>query len=236
MTIASDITVIVPARSGSTRLPGKNVAPLSFAPDHTMLTWKLHQLKQVFPTEQIVVSSDSVAYLHLAREAGVGVHHRSDYLASSTVPFSEVVTALAQVVRTEYFGWAPPTSPLFGPRHIRGMVETFAHISDVQRTAGLGTVERLVGYFGYDGRWLNFTPGRSHRNSQDLVSPVRVTWGLSLRRTSEVMATEALFQSLDPAFIVPSWAGIDVDDDLDLRTAELLWPLYQQFEQNSAEV
>lgn len=231
MTARSAITVIVPARAGSTRLPSKNVAPLSFAPGYTMLTWKLHQLKQVFPAERIVVSSDSPAYLDLALAAGVATHRRPDHLASSAVPFGDVVTALAQVVDTEYFGWAPPTSPLFGPRHLRAMVDMFARLTDAERTAGLGSVERLVGYFGYRGEWLNFTPGRAHRNSQDLACPLRVTWGLSLRRTSEVLATQALFDSLDPTFIVPSWAGVDIDDALDLRTAELLWPLYQEFEE-----
>lgn len=229
-----DITVIVPARAGSTRLPGKNLLPLSFAPGYSALTWRLHQLKQVFPVERIIVTSDSPEYLELARAAGVSVHHRSAHLASSTVRFSEVVDALVQVVDTEFFGWAPPTSPLFGPRHMRMMVDMFAGLTDQERSAGLGSVEFLDGYFGYAGQWLNFVPGKGHRNSQDLIRPLRVTWGLSLRTTSAVRETLSLFDSLDPAFVVPAWAALDIDDGLDLRMAELLWPLYREFEDTSS--
>lgn len=226
----SDYTVIVPARAGSTRLPNKNVPPLSFAGGITMLGWRLEQLKQVFPAEAIIVSSDSQDYLEIARAAGVRSHLRPDDLSSSTVPFADVVEALARLADTPHLGWAPPTSPLLGPRHMREMVERYEGLTAAEQDLSYAMAEEFGGYFAFANDWLNFTPGRAHRNSQDLARPVRITWGLSLRTTSQVVHSGALFEKVSPAFTVPHWAGVDVDDALDLRTAELLWPLYLEFE------
>jgi len=236
MTADSEYTVIVPARSGSTRLPNKNIAPLPFTHGLTVLEWRLEQLKQVFPASAIVVSSDSEHYLTLARAAGVRTHRRSDELSSSTVPFADVVDALARTVDTPYFGWAPPTSPLFGPRHMRQMVEMFEGMTPDEKESGLGVAEELGGYFAYGGTWLNFLPGRTHRNSQDLEYPVRITWGLSLRATTGVLRTSALFDDPRPVFFIPSWAAVDIDDADDFETAKLLWPFYQRYEKGIGAV
>lgn len=103
------ICAVVPARVYDAHLPGKNVLRFN---NTNLLVNKIRQLKKVFPTENIHVSSESEDYLKFAAEEGVIGDIRPAQFASPDANFGDFVHHVASSLRCKHILWASPTSPL----------------------------------------------------------------------------------------------------------------------------
>ena len=108
------ITAIVPARSGSKRLPGKNIKLLKGRPliFHTLDALLNHQ-----QISKIVFSSDSDLYIDLVRKEyanSIDVEKRPKHFASDTTKVHDEIVRLSDtgVIDTDWFMLCLPTSPL----------------------------------------------------------------------------------------------------------------------------
>jgi CMP-N,N'-diacetyllegionaminic acid synthase len=118
---------IVPARSGSKGVPGKNVRPLA---GHTLLEYTARAARDSGVLDRVILSTDSPEIADAGRRAGLEVPFmRPAALAGDDTPMLPVVQqALESLARG---GWSPemivllqPTSPLRRPDHIRDAVTT----------------------------------------------------------------------------------------------------------------
>jgi CMP-N,N'-diacetyllegionaminic acid synthase len=109
------VVAIVPARSGSKGLPGKNVRELGGMP---LLAWPIRAALGADCVDRVVVSTDSAAYADVAIAHGAEVPVlRPAELAADTAPSSAVVVHMldALAARGEHFDYLvllEPTSPL----------------------------------------------------------------------------------------------------------------------------
>ena len=78
--------VLIPARGGSKRIPGKNLKPLGGKP---LLLWTIEVAQEL--GEMVVVSTEDVDVMNLAQSAGVGVHERSMLAATDVATDMDVV-------------------------------------------------------------------------------------------------------------------------------------------------
>lgn len=76
-----NILAIIPARSGSKGIPGKNLMRVA---GRSILEWTVNAAIEAVGEESVVVSSDGDAILAHARELGVRTHKRSDTASSDT--------------------------------------------------------------------------------------------------------------------------------------------------------
>jgi N-acylneuraminate cytidylyltransferase len=93
------LTVVhVPARSGSSRCPGKNVRPLAGRP---LLAWTVVQARALPGVDMVVLDTDSPEYAAIGREHGAEVLSlRPVELSGDKVtPFAALVHTLAELVR-----------------------------------------------------------------------------------------------------------------------------------------
>jgi CMP-N-acetylneuraminic acid synthetase len=82
------ILAVIPARAGSKRLPGKNIAPFGGRP---LLTWSVAMAKRCSAVVRCLVSTESLAIAAIAREAGAEVVHRPIELSADESSITEVV-------------------------------------------------------------------------------------------------------------------------------------------------
>ena len=80
------VRVLVPARSGSKSIPGKNLRKVG---NFTLLEYAIAAARAIFPRDQVWVSTDSAEYAEVAKRAG------------ATVPFLRPA-ALSTDVSTDY--------------------------------------------------------------------------------------------------------------------------------------
>ncbi len=112
---------IVPARAGSSGIPGKNLLPLGGEP---LVARAIEQAKATGLFDSIVVSSDSNEILRVAKERGVTALLRPMALSGGDVLITEVVSHVLSVLKNsgvEDFSTVTvlnPTSPFRTPKDI----------------------------------------------------------------------------------------------------------------------
>ncbi len=134
------VLAIVPARSGSKGVPGKNVRPLA---GRTLLEYVAAAARDSGVIDRIVLSTDDEAIAEAGRRAGLEVPFlRPPDLARDDTPMLPVLQhAVAQL---EQAGWRPqfvvllqPTSPLRTAAHVRDVVTQL-------KTSGADSVVTVV--------------------------------------------------------------------------------------------
>jgi CMP-N,N'-diacetyllegionaminic acid synthase len=116
---------LVPARSGSERVPGKNIRSLA---GHPLLAYAIETARQSGVFARIVVSTDAEAIAEIARWYGGDVPFlRPPEYATSTSPDIEWVSyTLAELPETyDLFAIVRATNPFRGPDVIRRGLEQF---------------------------------------------------------------------------------------------------------------
>ncbi len=99
---------LVPARAGSVRVPGKNVAPLA---GHPLLAYSIAAARESGRFEAVVVSTDSEEIADLARRYGAEVVMRPAEMGTATSPDIDWVRHALDGSAYEVFSILCPTSP-----------------------------------------------------------------------------------------------------------------------------
>jgi CMP-N-acetylneuraminic acid synthetase len=116
---------LIPARSGSKGIPGKNERPLA---GRTLVERAAAAAFESGVLEHVVLTSDSGTIAALGRAAGADVLERPAELARDDTPMSAVVAhALSELERDgrryDAVALLQPTQPLRRPEHIRAAVQ-----------------------------------------------------------------------------------------------------------------
>jgi CMP-N-acetylneuraminic acid synthetase len=139
-TTSGRVLAIVPARSGSKGVPGKNVLPLV---GRTLLHYTAEAARDSGVVDRIVLSTDAEDIAEAGRRAGLEVPFlRPPALAGDDTPMLPVIRHAVDALAAG--GWEPeyivllqPTSPLRRGRHVREAVELL-------RTSGADSVVTVV--------------------------------------------------------------------------------------------
>lgn len=226
----NDVTAVIPIRKGSTRVLGKNLRqfyiPTDGAESESLLSWKIKQLKQVLPPENILVSSDWTEALEAASALGCKTHVRADWLCTPDAPFDEVIGTVALEVSTEHMMWSPVTSPFAGSKTIRNFLNSYCFGTPEAREHGFALTSDLREYFFMSGKPLNFPIGKGHVRTQEIIPLTKCSWALTARPTETVRRLKYMFSetpvTIDENFITT----FDINDEIDFLAAQALIPLY----------
>jgi N-acylneuraminate cytidylyltransferase len=120
---------LIPAREGSTRVPGKNVRPLA---GHPLLAYSIAAAREAGVFEAVVVSTDGARIAEVARHYGAHVPGlRPAGMAGATSPDIEWVRhVLGLLPGYEAFAILRPTSPFRGAATIRRAWARFLELGE----------------------------------------------------------------------------------------------------------
>jgi CMP-N-acetylneuraminic acid synthetase len=230
MDLISRTSVLLMAREGSKRFKNKNVAEFNTGQEtKTLLEWTIEQLLEVFPSDKIILSSDSPDYLDLGSKYKVTLHRRENKLVESG-SLAENFRNVAKLVRTEFVFYSNgPCNPLIGPKRIK---EFFGSISPQDLDNGVFAIEEVTGHSLFRDEWLNFEPGEGFLGSEENEKLFRVVWGLSCRSTKGLISQGSMFSLCKPTFVLPTWAAVDINHEEDLAIAEAFIDKYFEYEGN----
>jgi N-acylneuraminate cytidylyltransferase len=215
----NDISVVIPVRSGSSRIQEKVFLP--FENGMNLVEWKINQIKMVHPAERIFLSSDSRRVENIANETGVGFLRRSSYLCEGhKATFSEVIKGVVADLPTPYFAWVTVVVPLMQPSEYLEAFTMFCdHVIAKKEYDSLVSVNLMKDYLWTTESALNYEANCNHEVSQNLPDIFRVTNGLYMR-AKEPTLTEGYFLGPRPyKHIVGKIAGIDIDELEDYEVA-----------------
>ena len=243
---------LVPARSGSERVPGKNIRPLA---GHPLLAYAVETAVQSGVFGRVVVSTDSEAIAEVARWYGADVPFlRPPEYATATSPDVEWLSFTLERLPEAYdlFAIVRATNPFRGPDAIRRGLEQLLATPEAD---SLRAVERVKQHPGK--MWVLDANGRTMRPLLD-QSHLDVAWhagqyqalpevyvqnsALEIAWTRVVGETRSREGRVVAPFFTAGYEGFNVDDEEDWERAEALvesgkatlprvsppWPPYSQ--------
>jgi CMP-N-acetylneuraminic acid synthetase len=225
--LSNNLIALIPARSGSKRLPGKNVRPFF---GHPMLAYSISAALHSRLFAKVIVSSDDPAIGRIAEWYGAVFVLRPPALATDSAQLVDVARHVLDVLRgrgvePEAICQCMPNCPLVRSADI---VEHWRIFSDGDRLFQISVVPYRGVYPHWaivlddrqGGRWL--FGERNLARSQDLPPAFCPTGAIWWARTKDLLVQNAFYGS--PFCLAPMDAnrGIDIDDEEDLKLAELL--------------
>ena len=223
----------VPARSGSERVPGKNVRPLA---GHPLLAYAIETALQSGVFARVVVSTDSEEIAEIARWYGAEVPFlRPAEYATATSPDIEWLTFTLERLGEHYdlFAIVRATNPFRGPDVVRRGLEQLLATPEADSLRAVERVKQHPGkmwLLAEDGRTMSPLLDQSHLEHRLARRPVP---GATRRSTSQSSALEIAWtrvvaetgtregRVVSP-FFTEGHEGFNVDDEEDWERAERL--------------
>lgn len=219
---------IIPARAGSKRLPGKNMAVLGGKP---LLAWAIDTALRAGIFEEVVVSSDDPKALLLAESTdGVIASERPAELCGDNVRaevvFQYEVSQLAD--KPDIVCMSMPTAPFTGAdslmnaynymveARLNGVFLGVATNHNSMRTVSVDVAGNVTPVHGLGG-WR----GSINAQSQDLDPTYQPTYGGMFIKTDMLLEAPYYYAFCNQGmYEVPQWQGIDIDNEFDLMEAQ----------------
>ena len=223
---------LIGARSGSERVPGKNVRRLA---GHPLLAYAIETARQSEVFERIVVSTDSERIAQVARWYGADVPFlRPEEYATSTSPDIEwIAWTLPRLdERYDLFAIVRATNPFRGPDTIRRGLDQLLATPEADSIRAVELVKQHPGKM-----WVIDEVGRLMRPLLD-QSHLDVAWhagqypslppvyvqnsALEIAWTRVVGATGTREGRIQAPFLTEGLEGFNIDDEDDFARAEEL--------------
>jgi CMP-N,N'-diacetyllegionaminic acid synthase len=220
----------VPARSGSKRVPHKNVRPLA---GHPLLAYAIETALQSRCFERVVVSTDSEEIAAVARWYGADVPFlRPAEYATSTSPDIEWLDYTLEHLDGAYelFALIRATNPFRGPGTVRRGFEQLLATPEADSLRAVELVKQHPGKM-----WLLADDGRTMSPLLD-QSTLDVAWhagqyqalpevyvqnsALEIARVAAVLETRTREGRVVAPFLTHGHEGFNVDDEEDWERAE----------------
>ncbi len=216
---------IIPARGGSKRFPGKNIAPLKGKP---LIAYSIEYAKESGLIEHIYVSTDSKEIGAVSEQFGAEVMPRSAELAGDFVPTADVLkdVALKLLQKGVYFDafvLLQPTNPL----RPKGLLNKAVQIMETGKYDSLFAVTRCDKKLGkiIDNKFVpwNYTFGQ---RSQDL-EPLYYENGLLYIIRKDLLLQGRIFgDTMYPLVVEHPFGEVDIDTKEDMAYAEYMLNVY----------
>ena len=223
---------LIPARSGSERVPGKNLRPLA---GHPLLAYAIATARAADVFDRVVVSTDSEEIAEIARWYGADVPFlRPAEYATATSPDIEWIAFTLERLEEIYdlFVLVRATNPFRGPDVIRRGLEQLLATPEADSIRAVELVKQHPGKM-----WLLADDGRTMRPLLD-QSHLDVAWhagqyqalppvysqnsALEIAWTRVVAATGSREGRVVAPFLTMGYEGFNIDDEDDFRRAEEL--------------
>lgn len=222
----------VPARSGSERVPGKNVRPLA---GHPLLAYAIETALQSGVFERVVCSTDSEAIADVARWYGADVPFlRPAEYATSTSPDVEWLAFTLERLEEAYdlFAIVRATNPFRGPATVRRGFERLLEIPEADSLRAVELVKQHPGkmwLLAEDGRTMTPLLEQSgldvawHAGQYQALPPVYVqSSALEIAWARVVPETRTREGRVVAPFFTEGYESLNVDEEEDWERAERL--------------
>jgi CMP-N,N'-diacetyllegionaminic acid synthase len=222
----------VPARSGSERVPGKNLRPLA---GHPLLAYAIETALQSDVFERVIVSTDSEEIADVARWYGADVPFlRPAELATSVSPDAEwLLYTLEQLEETyELLALVRATNPFRGPEAIRRGLEQLVATPEADSLRAVELVKQHPGKMWVlddNARTMRPLLDQSHLDEAwhagqyPALPPVYVqNSALEIARIAAVLETRTREGRVVAPFFTEGYEGLNLDDEEDWARAERL--------------
>ncbi len=220
------VLTVVPARSGSKGLPGKNIKMLI---DKPLLAWSIEQGLSSKYVDEVIVSTDSVEIAEVAKRYGGTVPFlRPAALAKDETSTADVLIDLIETLEKEgkvydYLLLLEPTSPLRETADIDAAFERLLSTKGASSIVGISAVESQHPMFcvslSQDGFLRSGNDFKVLRRQE--IEPLFFYEGsLYISEVSEYKKLKNFYHNNTLGYVMPKWKSYEIDDKTDFLIVE----------------
>jgi len=209
---------VIPARSGSKGIPGKNIKILAGKP---LIAYSIESaLKSKL--DRVVVSTDSREIAEISKEYGAEVVIRPKGLAQDSVPTLPVIQDVVKNIEDKYQAimTLQPTSPFRTTKHINKAVDIFSNDAVADSLVSVVKVphnfnpEKLM---SLNGKYLI---GNSEVKRRQDMAPIYARNGAAIYITRTKNLDKYIFGGKILPYFMSKFDSIDIDDMEDWEIVE----------------
>lgn len=217
---------IIPARGGSKGIKNKNIKPLLGKP---LIAYTISEARKSCVIDKIIVSTDSPAIRDLAVKLGAETPFlRPARLAQDKTPMYPVVKHAVEFLEHkgenfEIIVVLQPTSPLRKAADIDGAITKLLTLR-ADSVVSLCLTEHSPYWMRVirKGKVCPLMRARQYSRRQDLPKVYRLTGAIYATRRDVLFKHEAVAGGNTVPFIMPGERSIDIDTELDFKSAEII--------------
>jgi N-acylneuraminate cytidylyltransferase len=224
------VVALIPARSGSERVPGKNVRRLA---RHPLIAYAIATARQAAIFDRIVCSTDSPEIAEVARRYGAEVPFlRPSAYATSTSPDIEWITDLFDRLdeRFDLFAIVRATNPFRGPDALRRGLEQLLSTPEADSIRAVERVKQHPGkMWVVEGKTMRPLLDQSHLDVAWHAGQYQALPEIYVQNSAlEIAWTRAVSQTgtregrVVAPFLTRGHEGFNIDDEDDWEHARRL--------------
>ena len=219
------ISVFLPCRLGSQRVPKKNTKPFAKF-KHGLLELKLKQLLESKLISKIYLSSNDDFVLDYAKslnEQKIILHKRNEFLCSNKVSADELVAHALYLIRKDEILWTHVTSPFFEASDYDEAILSYKKALK-QGFDSLMSVTALKGFFwdkqttiNYDRKDKKWPPTQDTKPIYEVNSAIFLANANIYKKFKDRIGENPFFYEVDKI------KGLDIDYKEDFEMAEMIY-------------
>lgn len=216
------VTVFLPCRKGSMRVPRKNIKPFGAYP-HGLIEIKLGQLLSVAEIAEVVLSTNDEELIDFAGTLGADklrIHRREESLASSETSTDALVAHAYQLIPDGHILWTHVTSPFLNGEHMSSIIRRYFEALQ-QGYDSLMTVTAVHGFLWNERGPMNYDRSFEKWPRTQTIAPVlEVNSGAFLSSAENYSTLGDRIGSRPFLYETGKIAGFDIDWEQDFLMAE----------------
>ena len=218
---ASRLIAQIPARSGSKRVPNKNLRLMNGKP---MVAYALQAALRVTSIDRVVVNTDSDAIAEISEAMGAETYMRPPELATDSTTGDEFTFDFIEKFNPDNVILVNPVCPLLTPSEIEAAIAVFFERSEIDTLITCSNTQMPV---SFEGRFLNVAAGRPMKPTQE-NEPVSVLnfaiaiWESSSFRERYLSNRGAYLGHNRLLHQIPQYTSVKVSNEEDFIVAERL--------------
>lgn len=219
------ITVFLPCRKGSQRVPDKNTRPFA-GEEGGLLVLKLKQLLSASRIDRVVLSTNDEKVMALAgtvEDSRLEVKVRPDVLSSSSTSTDDLIDYVPNLIESGVVLWTHVTSPFVVGADYDQMIAAYEQAL-TEGYDSLMTVTKVQKFLWNEQEPINYDRNKEKWPRTQTIAPI---WEVN---SAAFIAPIEVYKNLEdrignkPHFYeLEESKGFDIDWELDFLMAEKMW-------------
>lgn len=217
------VTVFLPCRAGSQRVPKKNTKNFAGV-EGGLLVIKLATLVKVVSISRIVVSTNDQEVIDIVNgfnNPKITIDIRPDYLASSETSTDDVINYVPTIIYEEHILWTHVTSPFISPETIEEGIQLYFQENGFD---SLMTVNKIQTFLWNEGGAINYDRAlEKWPRTQTLPSLFEINSGFFISSRSNYLELQDRIGKKPYLFVTKGFESVDIDWPDDFILAEMIY-------------
>ena len=218
---------MIPARSGSKGIPGKNIKKLHGKP---LINYTIEAAKEIFENSQVIVSTDDKEIAEIAASNGANIPFlRPKELAQDDSSTRDVILHLVDYFERKksmpsVIVLLQVTSPLRNSKHLNEALDLFFH-KDCDMVVSV-TESKKSPYFNlYEENkegYLQKSKDGAFTRRQDVPPVYEYNGAIYIFKTKSIVESEMKDFEKITKYVMSKNNSVDIDDEVDWKIAEYI--------------